>query len=150
MNPYDNARRQTDWATAVRRVGLHAQRAGANWHGRQLCPRSPLVTGVPSSHHGSDEQMLAPRTRRSPCDLRPAAAGGAGGWESDGLRPQRRQGGNVAKVCLAAITAGAGTASVLLSTGTGSSAPASPRPSEGRFNLLFFGQRPAFFGQPFG
>jgi hypothetical protein len=82
MNPYDNARRQTDWATAVRRVGRHAERAGANWHGRQLCPRSPLVTGVPSSHHGSDEQMLAPRTRRSPCDLRPAAAGGAGGWES--------------------------------------------------------------------
>jgi hypothetical protein len=26
MNPYDNARRQTDWATAVRRVGLHALR----------------------------------------------------------------------------------------------------------------------------
>jgi hypothetical protein len=45
---------------------------------------------------------------------------------------------------------GAGTASVLLSTGTGSSAPASPGPSEGRFNLHFFGQRPAFFGQPFG
>jgi hypothetical protein len=58
--------------------------------------------------------------------------------------------GNVAKVRLAAIMARAGTASVLLSTGTGSSAPASPGPSEGRFNLHFFGQRPAFFGQPFG
>jgi hypothetical protein len=68
-----------------------------------------------------------------------------------GLQPEEaRLLGNVAKVRLAAITAGAGTASVLLSTGTGSSAPASPGPSEGRFNLHFFGQRPAFFGQPFG
>jgi hypothetical protein len=58
--------------------------------------------------------------------------------------------GNVAKVMPCCDTGGAGTASVLLSTGTGSSAPASAGPSEGRFNLHFFGQRPAFFGQPFG
>jgi hypothetical protein len=93
----------------------------------------------------------APRTRRSPCDPRPAAAGGAG--DGGRMACSHRGGkavGQRSEGMPCCDNDGAGTASVLLSTGTGSSAPASPGPSEGRFNLHFFGQRPAFFGQPFG
>jgi hypothetical protein len=73
---------------------------------------------------GTTNSSLALRLKARGCRL--AQVMGVG-WLA--ATEETRLLGNVAKVRLAAITAGAGTASVLWSTGTGSSAPASPGPA---------------------